>query len=109
MRRGQRIRGVNGENAHQPARGIETRKTSRVLLCYLQVRTPINPPEGLKLTLIGAVIMGVRSENAHQPARGIETGVDVLVTGDRASENAHQPARGIETLPHHTARMSRSK
>ncbi len=42
------------ENAHQPARGIETGYFDDWVAQHLPVRTPINPPEGLKLCAAGS-------------------------------------------------------
>ena len=85
------------ENAHQPARGIETCRRPILGVVAGVVRTPINPPEGLKQSKSRLRPDALTRENAHQPARGIETIVLSFRQWLLTSENAHQPARGIET------------
>ncbi len=60
------------------------------------MRTPINPPEGLKLYLASADGVTTVRENAHQPARGIETRIPAHMINDLEVRTPINPPEGLK-------------
>ncbi len=62
------------------------------------VRTPINPPEGLKLLPTNPLADPIRVRTPINPPEGLKRYDSCMEKTGEPSENAHQPARGIETI-----------
>jgi len=85
-------------NTHQPSRGIETTALADAIReRATNVRTPINPAEGLKHSCGHRWAYLSEGPNTHQPSRGIETAGQSGRSTITHSPNTHQPSRGIET------------